>query len=82
MTSPQTAAEIFERDFLLIRAKLLEIAASLDRIERADAAEVVNKDERRGRIEQAIEILSGGGFDRAERIQLLFSDPYDADWNQ
>ncbi len=33
---PLTAAATLEREFLTIRAKILEIAASLDRLDRAD----------------------------------------------
>ena len=41
MRSPQTAAEVFEKTFLDIRCKLIELAAALDRIERADSADEV-----------------------------------------
>ena len=62
--------QIFNREFLEIRAKILEIAASLDRIERA---EVSCDDSRMGLIQEGIELISQDGADRAEKVQLLFS---------
>lgn len=74
--------EIFEREFLGIRAKLLEVAASLDRIDRADGS--VKDDPRLKLIEDAIGVISSDQNDpiRAEKIQLLFSREYDANWQK
>jgi hypothetical protein len=33
-------------------------------------------------LQEGIAILASGGGDRAERIQMLFSDPYVAHWNR
>jgi hypothetical protein len=70
--------EILDREFLEIRAKILEVGAALDRIDRA--AGDVSKEPRLGLIEEAIQILSVGDLHRAERIQLLFSREYDDNW--
>ena len=73
--------EILDREFLEIRAKILEIAASLDRIERADGD--VATTEEMGLIEQGISILAsnaGATAGRASAVQLLFSREYEADW--
>ena len=82
MSAPQTASQVLERTFLDIRCKILEIAAALDRIERADNAEETDRDPRIEQIRASLALLGDKGFDRAERVQILFSDPYDADWNK
>ena len=73
-----SAEQIFERWFLETRSKLLDIAANLDRIDRAPGGRI--DDPRRVGIEEALRVLLGPGPDRAERIQLIFSREYDADW--
>ena len=78
MPSPLAAPELFEREFLEIRARLLHLASSLDRIGRADGS--VEGDPRLAKIRQGLAILSDGKPDRAERIQMIFSRSYDADW--
>lgn len=72
--------EILDREFLEIRAKLLELAASFDRLQRADGD--FEQDPRWERLRQAIEILGSQGPDQAEQIQRLFSRDYDPDWRQ
>lgn len=79
---PQTASDILERQFLEMRCGILTLAAALDRLDRAEGAEVIKEDERRQRLQEGIEILLSDGDDRAERLQLLFSDPYQEGWNQ
>jgi len=74
--------EIFETEFLGIRAKILEVAASLDRIDRAEGN--VEGDPRLKLIEDAIAVIAAKQDDpiRAEKIQLLFSREYDASWQK
>ncbi|MEM8864426.1 MAG: hypothetical protein AAGF31_02635 [Planctomycetota bacterium] len=83
-TSPQTAKRsaeaVLDRDFLIIRAKLLEVAASLDRL--AAATDPPADAERIAKIRQAIESLLDDGADHAETLQQIFSLPYDADWQE
>ena len=76
----QTAPEVFDQTFLLVRARILEIAASLDRMDRAEAAESVRTDPRFEQIRKGLEILLSDGFHRAAQIQEVFSDQYDPDW--
>jgi hypothetical protein len=76
--TPLTAEQVFERWFLESRSKLLDVAANLDRIDRAAGAPV--SDPRRAAIDEALRILLGPGPDRAEKIQMIFSREYDADW--
>lgn len=78
MPIPLDAPEVLNREFLEIRARLLHVAASLDRLDRAEGS--VLGDPRLEKICQALSILAAGESGRAEKIQLLFSRPYDADW--
>lgn len=74
-----TAAAILDQEFLPLRAKLLEVAATLDRLDRAGGRAA--GDPRAKQVRVAVEtLLSGRSGDRAEQIQLLFSRPYDDDW--
>ena len=76
--STMCAEQIFERWFLETRSRLLDVAANLDRIDRAPGGRV--DDPRRAGIDEALRILLGSGSDRAERIQMIFSREYDPDW--
>lgn len=80
MSAPLTAPAVLDRVFLEVRAKLLEVAASLDRIERSDDAETLRRDYRLQQIRETISILNSPGSDRAERVQMIFSDPYVSNW--
>ncbi|MGD9721731.1 MAG: hypothetical protein AB7O59_05410 [Pirellulales bacterium] len=80
MAIPLDAPEVLDREFLEIRARLLHVAAALDRLSRADGT--VDGDPRLSKIFQALEILNDGRSDRAERIQLLFSRAYDPAWKK
>src|SRR5206468_3308103 len=80
ITATQTAPDVFEQTFLLVRARILEIAATLDRIDRAEAAESVRSDARFEQIRQGLELLLTDGFHRAAQIQEIFSDQYDPTW--
>lgn len=82
MTSPMTGNEILDTIFLEVRAKLLEVAASLDRVARADEDGSLVNDARLEKIRESLRIIGGDGFDRAEQIQLLFSDDYIPGWNK
>ena len=69
---------ILEREFLPVRAKILEIAAALDRIQRVGGK--AQEDPRWKQLQTAIQTLLEPEADRAERIQLLFSRAYDDHW--
>jgi len=77
-----------DREFLPIRAKILEIAAALDRIERATEASNEDKidrhadDPRWDQLQAGIRLLQASEAQRAEQVQLLFSRPYDQQWRQ
>jgi hypothetical protein len=69
---------VLEQEFLPLRAKILELAAGLDRLDRAGGA--MPSDDRRERLERAIQLLLKEEPNRAEQVQLLFSREYDAAW--
>lgn len=79
MSSPQTARQILDRHYLEIRSKILDLAASLDRVERATEDSIKN-DPRLAKVRSGIELLLTPGTDRAERVQMLFSDAYVENW--
>ncbi len=80
MSAPLTAGQALDRHFLDMRARLIDLAAALDRICRAKGS--ADDDPRMAQIHRALEILAQQPDDRAEQLQLLFSLPYDADWRQ
>lgn len=75
---PQPAAQVLDREYLEIRAKILELAASFDRIQRGGGS--VEQDARFQLLRTALQSLLTTDEDRAEQIQLLFSLEYDPDW--
>ena len=77
---PLSAREHLDREFLNIRAALLDIAAALDRLDRGADREGIAHDPRLADLLQAVRLLGDGQPDRAKRIQALFSDPYDPAW--
>jgi hypothetical protein len=76
---PVSAARALDAHFLEARAKLLDIAAILDRIDRGGGVD----DPRLALIRHAIQTLAESkGLDRAARVQELFSLPYDPNWKR
>ena len=80
-TTTSSKEEVLAQDFLQIRAKLLEAAAGLDRIDRATGP-LPAGDRRRDLLAEAAAIVAGIEPDRAERLQLLFSRAYDGQWRE
>lgn len=77
---PRTSQQILEDEFLTVRAKILALAADLDRIERG--AEPEADADRLALVQSALRVLVDSSGDRAEQVQLVFSRPYAADWRQ
>ena len=76
-----SSSQILDREFLEIRAKLIEVAASLDRLDRADGS--VSSDSRMQQLGDALDLLRlSDAQDRAEKLQLIFSLPYDDNWSR
>lgn len=80
--APLPAAQALDSYFLEARARLLEVAATLDRIGRGAGASETGADARLHKIRQALEVLLDPSGGRAERIQQIFSRPYDAGWER
>lgn len=80
MSTNLSAQQYLDRDFLEIRCRLIDIAAAMDRIGRAEGADATMRDYRAGKIGEALRLLNDGQPDRAERVQMLFSDAYEAGW--
>lgn len=73
--SPKTAEELLEIYFLHMRSALLETAAAMDRIQRAENGNDILKDPRIQKIQKSFMILKSGKPDRVEQILRLLSDP-------
>lgn len=78
MRESMKAKAILDDEFLSIRARILDIAAAFDRMERAEGD--LNMDERMQKLLEALTIAGDADSDRAERIQMLFSRTYDRSW--
>lgn len=78
--TPMAAPKALDHFFLEARARLLDVAAILDRIDRGEGSAA--NDPRVARIKQAIEVLNGTKEGRAERIQQIFSLDYDGNWKR
>jgi hypothetical protein len=76
-TMPTSTAQraSLEREFLGIRCRLIELAATLDRIDRA--GKPADGDPRMTQIRRSLKILDGDASDRAEQVQMVFSLPYE-----
>ncbi len=79
---PQTSEQILQQEYLLARAKILELAANA-RPHRSGwwrrASSPANE-----ALARRLKILTGHATQasRAEQVQLLFSRQYAADWRQ
>lgn len=82
MSNERTGDEIVSESYLEVRAKLLEIAATFDRIDRATDHQSLSEtgSEKHKLLLAAVEILRREQPDRAESLQQLFSRPYEAGW--
>ena len=70
-TCPMTGKEIVDAYFLETRAKVLDIAAFLDRLDRGTTSD---DDFRVRALRDVIACLIDGNDDRVRRIQVLLSD--------
>ena len=67
------AKQILDQYFPEMRWRCLSLAADLDRIQRGTGAEQFN-DDRLKTLRRAINVLLEDSANRAERVQMLFSD--------
>ena len=71
-----TANQILDSDFLENRAKIIDIAAFLDRLDRAsDGADAAKNDFRAVEFNKAVAVLTGTNPGRAARVLDVLSDP-------
>jgi hypothetical protein len=82
MLNTRDATLVLDHDFLETRCKILEIAAILDRIDRAPARHGEPPDPRLGQLRRAVEALLEPGPGRAETVQCIFSLEYDPSWRK
>jgi hypothetical protein len=76
LTPQKTAAQLLDMCFLDMRSAVLETAAALDRVERAEGGRDAANDPRLRKLAAACRILyDSHGTTRAEQVQILFSDP-------
>ncbi|MDB5389509.1 MAG: hypothetical protein JWM11_5155 [Planctomycetaceae bacterium] len=81
MSSPQSARQVLDRHYLEMRSRILDLAASLDRIAVATDDGTVANDPRLAKLNSGLKILlSLDVSDRAEQVQMLFSDAYVPNW--
>ncbi len=73
-TCPMDGADIVNQYFLEHRARLLDVAAFLDRLDRASGG-VRPDDFRMAAFKKALAVLADGQGERARRILTLLSDP-------
>jgi len=69
-----------DREFLTLRSRLIDLAAILDRIDRAGDGSVT--DPRLGEVRRSLDVLSDGNPDRVERVLRVFSLPYETSWQE
>lgn len=81
-SAPRDVHEILEHEFLTIRCKILEVAAALDRLDRAPERPGHHLDPRLDQIRRALETLLHPDSGRAETVQRLFSREYKPSWRQ
>ena len=80
MPISRDAPDVLSREYLEIRSRLLDVAAALDRIDRAEG--LTSDDVRRQNIARALDALGGSAPNRAEQVQTIFSRAYDARWRE
>ena len=71
----QSAAELLEREFLDHRARLLDVAAFLDRLDRADGSRGVRSDFRYIALLEMLKMIGSGRLNRVEEMLVTLSDP-------
>ena len=69
-----SAKGVLELYFIENRARILDIASFLDRIDRYEGAAEARDDFRYKVFSKAIELLSDTGRERTKALQMLFSD--------
>jgi hypothetical protein len=67
--------DVLDGQFPEMRWRTLSLAADLDRIGRSDGgSQTLQDDPRLQKLRRALEVLLSDGPDRAQRVQMIFSD--------
>ncbi|MBA2246111.1 MAG: hypothetical protein H0W11_14235 [Gemmatimonadetes bacterium] len=74
LSPPKAGRKLVDEYFIENRTRLLDIAAFLDRLDRAGDGEATS-DFRVRAFREALAVLCDGDFPRVDRIQMIFSDP-------
>ena len=69
----KNASQTLEQYFPEMRWRCLSLAADLDRIQRANSNQMPS-DRRLAELKEAIQVLVSNNPNRAEQVQLIFSD--------
>jgi hypothetical protein len=72
--SQMSAKEILDLYFIENRARILDIASFLDRIDRYEGAQEAKADFRYKAFVRALSLLTDGGENRTKALQMIFSD--------
>lgn len=75
---PRSPAEILSQEFLLTRAKILEVAAFFDRL--GQVSDNAAQQRQVELLNGACAILNDDQPDKAARVQLLFSRRFNPGW--
>lgn len=76
---------VLDREFLEARARILELGAIFDRLERSDTFDALDPrlEKLRGALRCVLDASeTDGRASRAEQIQLVFSRQYDEHWRR
>ena len=76
--SERSAERIVSDEFMIARAKIVELAATLDRIERANGQ--VDDSKQMQLLANGMQILCDDEVEKTKRVQLLMSRQYDPQW--
>jgi hypothetical protein len=76
----RSAEAILAEEFLQARSRILDLAAFLDRLERAPGS--ADEESRLRLLAEGLEILCDDEVNKARRIQLLMSRDYDPAWRK
>jgi hypothetical protein len=74
-TCPLAMKQVMQEYFIENRTRVLELAAFLDRLERASDGVSPVADFRMAALQRALTVLASNDPDKLGQIQLIFSDP-------
>lgn len=80
--TPLPAARALDQFFLDARSRVLDLAATLDRVGRGADPAAAGADPRAKLLREALGVLLSDEPGRAERVQQIFSLAYDPNWER